>query len=74
MTPNISEVKQFFELDNWGYIKTDAEMKTNLKDIYAVGDVASKSFRQITTATSDGTIAAISISKEIEAEMNVLSD
>lgn len=74
MTPNINEVKQFFELDNWGYIKTDANMKTNLKDVYAVGDVVSKSFRQITTATSDGTIAAISTSKEIEKEMNIAAN
>jgi len=74
MTPNITEVKQFFELDNWGYIKTNADMKTNLKDVYAIGDVASKSFRQITTATSDGTIAAISISKEIEKEMSLVSN
>lgn len=69
MIPNISEIKQHFELDNWGYLKTDANMKTNIKDVYAVGDVASKAFRQITTATSDGTIAAISISKEIEMEI-----
>ena len=69
MTPNISEIKQHFELDNWGYLKADANMKTNIKDVYAVGDVASKAFRQITTATSDGTIAAISISKEIEMEI-----
>ncbi len=68
MIPNISEIKQFFELDNWGYIETDADMKTNLKDIYAIGDVVSKSFRQITTATSDGTIAAIAISKALEKE------
>jgi len=68
MIPNISEIKQYFELDNWGYIKTDASMRTNVKDVYAVGDVVSKAFRQITTATSDGTIAAISISKELEME------
>jgi thioredoxin reductase (NADPH) len=74
MSPNITEVKQFFELDNWGYIKTRTDMNTNLKDVYAVGDVVSKSFRQITTATSDGTIAAISISKEIEKELNGLSN
>lgn len=68
MIPNISEIKQHFDLDNWGYLKADANMKTNIKNVYAVGDVASKAFRQITTATSDGTIAAISISKEIEME------
>ncbi|MDR3610526.1 MAG: FAD-dependent oxidoreductase [Ignavibacteriaceae bacterium] len=66
MIPNISEIKQYFELDNWGYIKTDKDMKTNLPGIYAIGDVVSKSFRQITTAVSDGTIAAISISREFE--------
>jgi thioredoxin reductase (NADPH) len=66
MIPNISEIKQYFELDNWGYIKADKDMKTNIADVYAIGDVASKSFRQITTAVSDGTIAAISISKEFE--------
>jgi thioredoxin reductase (NADPH) len=68
MIPNISEIKHYFDLDNWGYIKTDKEMKTNIEDVYAVGDVVSKSFRQITTAVSDGTIAAISISKEFEKE------
>jgi thioredoxin reductase (NADPH) len=68
MTPNISEIKQYFKLDKWGYIITDANMKTNLENIYAIGDVVSKQFRQITTAVSDGTIAAISISKELETE------
>jgi thioredoxin reductase (NADPH) len=69
MIPNIQEIKHFFELDNWGYIKTDKDMKTNVDDVYAIGDVASKSFRQITTAVSDGTIAAISVSKELEKEV-----
>ncbi|MDR3667285.1 MAG: FAD-dependent oxidoreductase [Ignavibacteriaceae bacterium] len=68
MIPNINEIKHLFELDTWGYIKTDKDMKTNLDDVYAIGDVVSKSFRQITTAVSDGTVAAISISKELERE------
>jgi thioredoxin reductase (NADPH) len=66
MIPNISEIKHYFDLDKWGYIKTDKDMKTNVDDVYAIGDVVGKSFRQITTAVSDGTIAAISISKELE--------
>lgn len=53
------------ELDNWGYIKTDADMKTNIPDVYAIGDIISKKYRQITTAVADGTIAAITISKEL---------
>jgi len=52
-------------LDKWGYIVTDEDRKTNLPDVYAIGDIVSKKYRQITTAVSDGTIAAITISKEI---------
>lgn len=53
------------ELDNWGYIKTDEDRKTSLPDIFAVGDIISKKYRQITTAVADGTIAAMTISKEL---------
>lgn len=53
------------EMDKWGYIKTNEDMKTNLPDIFAIGDIVSKKYRQITTAVADGTIAAITISKEI---------
>ncbi len=52
-------------LDNWGYIKTDEDMKTNIADVFAVGDIISKKYRQITTAVADGTIAAVTISKEL---------
>ena len=51
--------------DQWGYLLTDDEMRTNLPDVYAIGDIVSKKYRQITTAVADGTIAAISISKEM---------
>jgi thioredoxin reductase (NADPH) len=66
MKPNIEEVADRFMLDQWGYIKTDSTMHTNIKDVFAIGDVASKIYRQITTAVSDGTIAAITVSKELE--------
>jgi len=53
------------EMNNWGYIITDEDRKTNLPDVFAVGDIISKKYRQITTAVADGTIAAITISKEL---------
>jgi thioredoxin reductase (NADPH) len=53
------------EYDPWGYIKTDDEMRTNIPNVYAIGDIVSKKFRQITTAVADGTIAAMSISREV---------
>ena len=66
LKPNIDLFGNKLELDSWGYLKTDEDMRTNLKDIYAVGDVRSKKYRQITTAIADGTIAAISITKELD--------
>ncbi len=53
------------ELDNWGYIKTNEDRQTNLPGVYAAGDIISKKYRQITTAVADGTIAAMTISKEL---------
>ena len=53
------------EMNNWGYILTDEDMKTSIPDVYAIGDIISKKYRQITTAVADGTIAAITISKEL---------
>lgn len=64
--PNIESFGNKLKLDQWGYLEADEEMRTNLDGIYAAGDVKSKPFRQITTAVSDGTIAAIAAGKELE--------
>jgi thioredoxin reductase (NADPH) len=68
MSPNLADLGNQLELDSWGYVVTDKNMHTNLPGVFAVGDVASKQFRQITVAVSDGTIAAIAIAKELEHE------
>ena len=66
MKPNLGLFTEKLELDQWGYIKTDDEMRTSIPGVYAVGDVISKKYRQITTAVADGTIAAISIAKDLD--------
>jgi thioredoxin reductase (NADPH) len=65
MKPNIDLFRDKLELDSWGYIKTNEDMQTSMPGVYAVGDVISKKYRQITTAVADGTIAAIAIAKEL---------
>ncbi len=65
LKPNLSMFNGALELDQWGYIKTNEDMQTNVEGVYSVGDVNSKKYRQITTAIADGTIAAISITKEV---------
>ena len=66
MKPNIELFKGNLKLDQWGYIKADEDMRTSIPGIFAVGDVTSKKYRQITTAVADGTIAAMAIAKEMD--------
>ena len=39
-------------------------METAIKGVYAVGDIRVKQIRQVSTAVSDGTIAAINAVKK----------
>lgn len=66
MKPNTDMLSGNLETDTWGYIKTDEEMHTSIPGVFAVGDVISKKYRQITTAVADGTIAAIALAKELD--------
>ncbi|MCX8123805.1 MAG: FAD-dependent oxidoreductase [Spirochaetes bacterium] len=49
-----------------GYLITDEYMHTSIPDVFAAGDIRYKPYRQITTAVSDGTVAAITAVKELE--------
>jgi thioredoxin reductase (NADPH) len=57
--PSTSLFDGVVDLDNNGYIKADENMKTNIAGVFSAGDVNQKTYRQITTAVSDGTIAAL---------------
>lgn len=41
-----------------GYIKTKSDMSTNLKGVFAAGDITAKHLRQVVTAAADGAVAA----------------
>lgn len=65
MRPNLEMFPTAFELDEWGYVKADADMRTSRKNVFAAGDVISKRYRQMTTAVSDGTVASMAIAREL---------
>jgi thioredoxin reductase (NADPH) len=67
MRPNLDAFHAQLDLDGWGYVKVDADMHTSLPGVFAAGDVASKRYRQMTTAVSDGTIASMALAKELTA-------
>ncbi len=67
MRPNLEAFEGCFELDRFGYVKVDDEMRTNIPGVFAAGDVISKRYRQMTTAVSDGTIASIATARDLAA-------
>ena len=56
--PNSGLVQDQLELDEAGYIAADESTATSLPGVFAVGDVRTKTVRQIVTAAADGAIAA----------------
>ncbi len=66
MKPNTQFIKGGIEVDEMGFIKTDENMETNVKGVFAAGDVRSKLLRQISTAVGDGATAALAAERYIE--------
>ena len=54
------------EIDEKGYIKAHDEVYTNVEGIYVAGDTRAKELKQLTTAVSDGSIAATVAMKEMK--------
>ena len=66
--PATELVKGQVELDPAGYIVADESTRTNLPGVFAVGDVRTKSLRQVVTAVSDGAVAAHHADEYLTAE------
>jgi len=67
--PNVELVRELgVEIDEGGFIKVDAEQKTNIEGVWAAGDISTNSnkFKQIITAAAEGAVAAVSIQKQIK--------
>ena len=71
--PNTEKIKNNVLLNKFGEIVVDANMATNIPGVYAAGDSIVKKYRQVTTAVSDGTIAALSASDYINNLKNEFS-
>lgn len=58
LVPNNQWIKGAVECAEDGFILTGENLQTNVPGVYAAGDLRHKEFRQITTAVSDGAMAA----------------
>ena len=67
LLPNTQFLKNSgIELDSIGMIKTNGLLETNIKGVFAAGDVRSGATMQIASATGEGATAALMIRKYLE--------
>ncbi len=55
--PQTQILENQVNLDENGYVLVDENMQTNVKGVFAAGDITKKTLRQITTAVGDGSVA-----------------
>ncbi len=65
-TPNTKFLNRIVEIDEKGYIKTDARTRTSVDGIYASGDVQDSRYRQAITAAASGCQSAMEVEKYLE--------
>ncbi|MBE6650778.1 MAG: FAD-dependent oxidoreductase [Ruminococcaceae bacterium] len=66
LAPATKPFENVTALDKWGYITADESCTTDTDGIFVAGDCRTKAIRQISTAASDGAIAALAAVKYIE--------
>lgn len=66
--PHNDDFKNVVNLDSQGYIQSNELCETNTEGIFVAGDCRQKTFRQVSTACADGTIAALSAIKYLETK------
>ena len=66
MIPETKWLPEEIYKDGRGWLHVNEQMETNVSGVYAVGDVRDKYLRQVSTAISDGAVAATAAERYIE--------
>ncbi len=64
--PDTDFVKGLVDLNQYGYIITDAHMRTSVPGIFAAGDVRADNLAQVAVAVGDGAKAAVAIREYLQ--------
>ena len=64
---NTADFDGIIEMNERGEILADEDMRTSVPGVFVAGDARVKKYRQITTAVSDGTIAALAAAELLAA-------
>ncbi|GLI35058.1 NAD(P)/FAD-dependent oxidoreductase [Desulforhabdus amnigena] len=65
--PTTEFLKDIVDLDDYGYVLAKEDMSTSIPGVFSAGDLNRKQFRQLTTAMSDGTIAALACERYVRS-------
>jgi thioredoxin reductase (NADPH) len=66
LTPNTSVVRDVVDLDEAGFVVTDAGLQTSVPGVFAAGDVRAGSTKQAASAAGEGAAAALAIRRYVE--------
>lgn len=66
LMPNSQFVQGLIDLDEIGFIKTDENLHTSMKGVFAAGDIRSGATMQIASASGEGATAALKIREFLE--------
>jgi thioredoxin reductase (NADPH) len=66
LTPNTALVKGMAEMDQWGFLLTDAALQTSVPGIFAAGDCRGGSTKQAASAAGEGAAAALGIRRFLQ--------
>jgi thioredoxin reductase (NADPH) len=65
LTPNSDAFKEIIKQDTSGFILTGSDFQTNIKGIFAAGDVRAGSTKQLVSAAGEGAAAALAIREHL---------
>ena len=66
LTPNTAVVEGYVDLDDAGFVTTDAGLQTSEPGVFAAGDVRAGSTKQAASAAGEGAAAALAIRRYVE--------
>ena len=66
LTPNTDVLKGVVDLDDWGFVTTDAALQTSVPGVFAAGDVRAGSTKQAASAAGEGAAVALGIRRYLE--------
>jgi thioredoxin reductase (NADPH) len=71
LDPNTGFLKGQVDLDDHGFIVTDAAFMTSMPGVFAAGDVRAGSTKQLASAVGEGAAAAIAIRPHLEKQLEM---